>query len=470
MQSPNILVVPAYVLIVDDDSERVETLRERLRRTFREHDEVIALGSVDWLDNNDKLMQRSPVQTLLVGDWRGWDRDGIRKALTESYPDVPLYFLDEEVEGEGDIIPALALPGINPINERIRRILQESAGGGGKGGGAAAPRLDDGRPAWLFRGLAGTSAGIQSVRNDITLVAASDSTVLINGSAGTGKEIAARNIHFLSPRRLKPFVAVRCGADDPQTLEADLFGRDDGEGDPWGGRGRFELADGGTLFFDDIGAMPLSLQLRLLRVLRERTLVRSGGDARRPVNVRIIATSHQDLDTLVAAGSFRGDLRDCLGAFPIRMPELRDRIEDLPALITEVQRKLRHDGGDSTSFSAAALGALAQHSWPGNLHEFSDLVEQLCAEHPGAEIGIADLPSEFHTRINAAGGTPVRTAAPPAAHSHPGGLDLERYLADVERLLIHQALEESGGAVERAARRLNLGRELLEEKMRRYGM
>jgi len=457
------LVVPAYILVVDDDQERVKALRDRLRKAFREHDEVLALGSVDWLDKGQELMQRSPVQTVLVGDWRGWDREGIRRRLAESYPDVPLYFLDEKNGGDASL-PALALSDANPINARIRSIIQgEDSAAGGESRGA--PLLDGNRPAWLFRGLAGDSPAIQSVRNDITLVAASDSTVLITGSPGTGKEIAARNIHFQSPRRLQPFVPVRCGDQGAGALEQVLFGRDedvDGRPEP----GRFELADGGTLFLEDIGAMPLPVQLRLLRVLRERTLEGRRDGAARQVNVRLIATTHHDLHQRVAAGAFREDLHDCLAAFPIHMPDLKDRVQDLPVLVTEVQRRLHQDG--ALSFTDEALELLKRHSWPDNLRELSELVEHLHTARPGSPIGVEDLPlayraADSHTRQ-------ARVSAGPSARSHPDGVDLERYLADVERSLIRQALAEADGVVETAAGRLNLARAALEEKMRRHGI
>lgn len=474
MQSPNILVIPAYVLIVDDDSTRLNVLRDRLRGAFREHDEVLALGSVEWLDNSRELIQHNPVQVVLVGRWTGWEHSEIRQALAETYPDVPFYFIDEDESSEQDGAPATGMFDTNPINSRISRIIRGLEPNRTDAGGVPGPALENGeRPDWLFRGLSGTSSAIQSVRNDITLVAASDSTVLITGSAGTGKEIAARNIHFQSPRRLAPFVSCRCGTVAPGQLESELFGRAVDESDgAWGdGRGRFELADGGTLFLDDIGAMPFPLQFKLLRVLRERVFERVGGDTPRHVNIRIIAATHHDLDALVAANRFREDLHDSLNGFPIHVPDLKDRIEDLPVLLAEIQRKLRMNGGDGLTFSRAALDNLQGYGWPGNLRELSELVEALAARCRGREVQADDLPMEIRAGVGSSRpGGAAAASRPSTSHSHPDGLDLERYLADMERSLIRQALNESGGELAQAAERLNLGRAALVEKMRKYGI
>jgi sigma-54 specific flagellar transcriptional regulator A len=325
---------------------------------------------------------------------------------------------------------------------------------------------DPGRPDWLFRGLSGVSRAIQNVANDVTLVAASDSTVLITGADGTGKEIAARNIHFQSPRRLEPFVPVRCRAVPPARLEVELFGDTAGEGGESARPGRFEEADGGTLFLDEIAAMDMAMQLRLLRVLQERTLDLGRGAGPRHVNVRIVATTRHDLDDLVAEGAFREDLYRCLSVFPIRMPELKERIDDLPVLIDEVQRRLQQGGTARMTFTASALEALKQHAWPGNLREVSDLVEWLWKRRAGREVDIDDLPSEY--RFAAGGHDPSAVAAAP--DSHPDGVDLERYLADVERRMIQQALTDAGGEVSKAAERLKLKRDALVGKMRKFEM
>jgi sigma-54 specific flagellar transcriptional regulator A len=465
-------------LIVDDDAGRVGKLRERMQQAFREHDEVLALQSMEWLDKNPDLSEGNPLLAVVVGQWKGWEQSRIRDKLVEAYPDVPFYFIDEEAAREDPDRSETDWLQTNPIDDRIRRIVREVSGTGedpagelkrdktGKDGGGAK------QSNWLFRGLSGESPAIQSVKNDISLVAASDSTVLITGATGTGKEIVARNIHFQSPRRLKPFVPVNCGAIPPDLLESELFGHEKGAftGAVSDRKGRFELADGGTLFLDEIGDMPLPMQVKLLRVLQERTFERVGSGKPRQVNLRIIAATHRDLDKLVAEGKFREDLYYRLSVFPIYVPDLKERIEDLPLLVEEIRRKLQQTtDGAGTTLSPRALESLRHYGWPGNIRELSNLVERLSILYPDKEVDVGDLPPEYRQLVDEE--IPPAAGAPTAAESHPfhpEGMDLKRYLADVERSLIQRALEEADGVVAKAADLLNLRRTTLVEKMRKY--
>ena len=473
MQSPGILVVPACILIVDDDTERTGVLRERLAKAFREHDEVLALRSMEWLNDNYALTERNPLLAVVVGQWKGWEQSRIRDKLIESYPDVPFYFIDEAGKTGGGDNPEPELLETNPIDDRIRRIVR-SLGDNGEGRQAAPPggRKPGQKPNWLFRGLSGESPAIQSVKNDISLVAASDSTVLVTGATGTGKEIVARNIHFQSPRRLKPFVPVNCGAIPPDLLESELFGHEKGAftGAVSDRKGRFELADGGTLFLDEIGDMPVPMQVKLLRVLQERTFERVGSGKARQVNVRIIAATHRDLDKLVAEGRFREDLYFRLSVFPIHVPDLKDRIEDLPLLIEEIRRKLKQTGSAGVSLTTHAIRALEGYAWPGNIRELSNLIERMSILYPDGEVDVGDLPPQYREHVEIEQGPAGHDAGivPEPPHFHPDGLDLKRYLADTERSLIQSALDEAGGVVARAAALLKLRRTTLVEKMRKY--
>ena len=470
-QSPGILVVPACILIVDDDAGRNEVLRERLGRAFREQDEVLALRSMEWLDDNRALTNRAPLLAVVVGKWKGWEHSKIREKLIQSYPDVPFYFIDEDggrVDNRDDSEEIDWLQA-NPIDERIRSIIRnfnEPVSGEEAGG----PRDKKGKqkPSWLFRGLSGESPAIQSVKNDISLVAPSDSTVLITGATGTGKEIVARNIHFQSPRRLKPFVPVNCGAIPPDLLESELFGHEKGAftGAISDRKGRFELADGGTFFLDEIGDMPMPMQVKLLRVLQERTFERVGSGKSREVNVRIIAATHRELDKLVSRGDFREDLYFRLSVFPIHVPALKERIEDLPLLVEEIQRKL----GARVSLSHRAIEVLKLYDWPGNIRELGNLVERLSILFADREIDVKGLPEEYRRHVNLEKlpddpGAPTRPAEPELDSE---GLDLKRYLADTERKLIQKALDESDGVVAKAASLLKLRRTTLVEKIRKY--
>ncbi len=471
MQSPGILVVPACILIVDDDTERTGVLRERLAKAFREHDDVLALRSMEWLNDNYTLMERNPLLAVVVGQWKGWEQSSIRDKLIESYPDVPFYFIEEAGEtGAGDDPVLLET---NPIDDRIRRIVR-SLGDNGERRPAEPPggRKTGQKPNWLFRGLSGASPAIQSVKNDIGLVAASDSTVLVTGATGTGKEIVARNIHFQSPRRLKPFVPVNCGAIPPDLLESELFGHEKGAftGAVGDRKGRFELADGGTLFLDEIGDMPLPMQVKLLRVLQERTFERVGSGKARQVNIRIIAATHRDLDKLVADGRFREDLYFRLSVFPIHVPDLKDRIEDLPLLIEEIRRKLKQTGSAGVSLTTRAIRALEGYAWPGNIRELSNLIERMSILHPDGEVDVGDLPPQYREHIEIEEGPAGHDTGivPEPPRFHADGLDLKRYLADMERSLIQSSLDEAGGVVAKAAALLKLRRTTLVEKMRKY--
>lgn len=479
VNSPGILVVPACILIVDDDAARIDKLRQRMQKAFREHDEVLAMRSMEWLDKNSELSDGNPLLAVVVGQWKGWEQTRIRDKLVESYPDVPFYFIEQDAEEEAEEPRETDWLQTNPIDERIRRIVRD-IGGGGKAGepGKAKPDADgrkSSKPSsWLFRGLSGESPSIQSVKNDISLVAASDSTVLITGSTGTGKEIVARNIHFQSPRRLKPFVPVNCGAIPPDLLESELFGHEKGAftGAISDRKGRFELADGGTLFLDEIGDMPLPMQVKLLRVLQERTFERVGSGKARQVNVRIIAATHRNLDSLVAEGKFREDLYYRLSVFPIHVPDLKERIDDLPLLVEEIRRKLQQTGqGAGMSLTPGAVKALQRYDWPGNIRELSNLVERLSILYPENEVDVRDLPPEYRQSVG--NGAPGPESVPVSSNTRVfgnGGLDLKNHLAEVEQSLIQRALDEADGVVSKAAELLNLRRTTLVEKMRKYNL
>ncbi len=225
----------------------------------------------------------------------------------------------------------------------------------------------------------GTSAAIRHIGELIRQVAAHDSTVLVLGESGTGKEVASRAIHDLSPRRARPFVALNCGAIPAELLESELFGHEKGSftGAIAARKGRFEIAEGGTLFLDEIGDMSPSMQVKLLRVLQERVFERVGGHAPIRCNVRIIAATHRNLEEAIVRGTFREDLFHRLNVFPIEMPALRERREDLPQLIEEFIEHNVAEGRPRVQLSPAALGVLAQCPWTGNVRELSNLIERL---------------------------------------------------------------------------------------------
>ncbi len=337
----------------------------------------------------------------------------------------------------------------------------------------------------LFRSLVGNSRGIRSVRKLIEQVAVSDANVLILGESGTGKEVVARNLHYHSSRRSKPFVPINCGAIPPDLLESELFGHEKGAftGAISARQGRFELAEGGTLFLDEIGDMSLHMQVKLLRVLQERTFERVGSNKSITANVRIVAATHRDLESAIREGKFREDLFYRLNVFPIEMPPLRDRLEDIPLLVKELITRLEHDGRGSVRLTQNAMMALCQYNWPGNVRELANMVERLVIMFPMGVVDFHDLPTKFQ---DAAGdltnlprpsnltdeqetiGADVQPGSMPRLPAD--GMDLKEYLANLERHFIQQALDEANGVVAHAATRLKLRRTTLVEKMRKYGL
>lgn len=356
-------------------------------------------------------------------------------------------------------------------------------------------------------GPSGNSTAVRRVRRMIEQVAGFDTTVLITGESGTGKEVVARAIHEQSARAGKPFVAVNCGAIPHELLESELFGHEKGAftGAITARKGRFEMADGGTLFLDEIGDMPLSMQVKILRVLQERTYERVGANRSTQCDVRIVAATHRNLEEAIIKGSFREDLFYRLNVFPIEMPPLRERIEDLPLLIDDLIATLERSGHGSVRLSGDAVHVLRGYHWPGNVRELSNLIERLAVLHPGATVGVAELPQRYRNRdtepsqakvmpmvvearreastgsVSAASVVPsldadddereiVVDASHPQHELPPEGVNLKDHIEQIELTLIRQALAQSGGVVAHAAKLLNTRRTTLVEKLRKYGL
>jgi sigma-54 specific flagellar transcriptional regulator A len=315
-------------------------------------------------------------------------------------------------------------------------------------------------------------------------VAGSDATVLVTGESGTGKEVVARCLHRASERASQPFVPVNCGAIPGELLESELFGHEKGAftGALEAKKGRFELAHGGTLFLDEIGDMPLPMQVKLLRAIQEKAVERIGSARAVPCDVRIVAATHQDLESLIDQGLFREDLYYRLAVFPIALPPLRERADDVELIARELLAELRRSEGAGVGFSTAAWQALKAYGWPGNVRELKNLVQRMAIQFPDAVVGVEDLPPRLRQGALQA---PAATAAPVVAGESAGapvepvgasvmlpvnGIDLRAFLGDLERSLIEQALNDADSVVARAADRLHIRRTTLVEKMRKYGI
>ncbi len=317
--------------------------------------------------------------------------------------------------------------------------------------------------------LIGGSDDMQIVRRLVEKVAPSMATVLITGESGTGKEVVARQIHDLSGRD-GPFIAVNCGAIPEHLLESELFGHERGAftGAVSARAGRFEQAKGGTFFLDEIGDMPPVMQVKLLRVLEERVVERVGGTKSIPVDVRLVAATHRNLPERIEEGKFREDLYYRLCVFPVEISPLRDRPSDVRPLVDEFSQRLHEAHAVSIRLTDAAMQLLEAYDWPGNVRELSNLIERLAVTRPNGIVDARDLP--WPISGEEAGETAVTASetASAAVHLPSEGIDLKRYLADIERDMIVRALGESDGVVQHAAEKLGIGRTTLVEKFRRY--
>ena len=328
--------------------------------------------------------------------------------------------------------------------------------------------------------LIGASPAITFINHMIAQVADTAASVLILGESGTGKEVIARNIHAQSNRRDKPFIPINCGAIPSDLLESELFGHEKGAftGAISSRKGRFELAEGGVIFLDEIGDMPLPMQVKLLRVLQERSYERVGSSQTNKTDVRVIAATHRRLEDLIKEGKFREDLYYRLNVFPIEVPPLRERQEDIGLLISELISRIEKDHRGTVRLTRNAIAMLSLYQWPGNVRELANLIERLAILHPHNVVDVKDLPAKYvsdHAELPQISELPADPGGQPPAEISinnlpDGGLDMKKYLTDIEISLIEQALNETNNVVARAANLLHMRRTTLVEKMRKYAI
>ncbi|MFO7788030.1 MAG: sigma-54 dependent transcriptional regulator [Halospina sp.] len=467
----------ATVFLVVDDEQRRHDLRLILEFIG---EDVYAADPEQWITT----LEQTETLGAVVVDGESDAAVGHLNELAELQSGVPILQIGEHsleglsAEAESRIIARIAWPpNYTKFVDSLYRaqVYREQYARNGQ-------RTQQ-REVQLFRSLVGTSRRIQHVRQLMSQVADKEVSVLITGESGTGKEVVARNLHYHSPRRDKPFVPVNCGAIPGELLESELFGHEKGAftGAISARAGRFELAEGGTLFLDEIGDMPLSMQVKILRVLQERTYERVGGNRTISTDVRVIAATHKNLETMIEDGEFREDLYYRLNVFPLEMPALRERVEDIPLLINELISRMEKEKRGSIRLNSAAIMSLCSHDWPGNVRELANLVERLAIMHPYGVVGVQELPRKFRyvddldeSRETEDSGMPagiegINNLDAPALLP-VNGLDLKDYLSNLEKTLIEQALNETDGVVARAAEKLRIRRTTLVEKVRKYGI
>nr|HMN69749.1 sigma-54 dependent transcriptional regulator [Bdellovibrionales bacterium] len=316
-----------------------------------------------------------------------------------------------------------------------------------------------------FDNIIGQSEAIQNVLGMIERVAQSDSTVLIMGESGTGKELIAKALHYNSLRSAEPFIPINCSAIPAELLESELFGHVKGAftGAIANRSGRFEMADDGTLFLDEIGDMSPALQVKLLRVLQERSFEPVGSTKTINANVRVIAATNVDLETAVEEGEFREDLFYRLNVIPIRIPALRERPSDIPLLLHHFMQTFnRTRGRQLTGIAPDALQLLMAYSWPGNIRELENLVERLSILKGQGQIEVLDLPEKYRR---------IAVEADPSRLDIPdNGMDFNSAVDAYENALIMRALEKTGWNRNQAALLLKLNRTTLVEKIKKKGL
>jgi two-component system nitrogen regulation response regulator NtrX len=400
-------------------------------------------GDLDGLAVLERLRAKFPELPVVMMSGRAGLADAVRATKLGAFT-----FLEKPLTPEGVL---LALASALELRQarRTARTLREDLG--------------------LGRGMVGDSAPMRAVRELLARVAASDARVLITGESGTGKELAAAAIHDASARRGKPFVRVNCAAIPRDLVESEMFGHERGAftGATERRIGRFELANGGTLLLDEVGDLGAEAQAKLLRAIEAGEIERVGGGKPVRVDVRTISATNKDLARCVAEGTFREDLYFRLNVIPVTLPSLRDRLDDLPALVTHFTALYRtRSGGPPPVWTPDAIRALTRYRWPGNVRELANIVERIAILHGGEAVG------EWHVRqvLPMDDQSAARSEALAAAAAAGSEVPLAEALDEYERTLITRALTAAAGNVAEAARRLQTDRPSLYRRMKRLGI
>lgn len=313
--------------------------------------------------------------------------------------------------------------------------------------------------------LIGSTPAMRGVYGILAQVSPSRATVLLRGESGTGKELVAKIIHENSPRSGRPFIKVNCAALSETLLESELFGHEKGAftGAIQTRKGRFELADGGTIFLDEIGDLPLTVQIKLLRVLQEMAFERVGGNQTLSVDVRIIVATHRNLENEILTGAFRQDLYYRINVVPIRLPPLRERAEDIPLLMTHFLDQFNKENGKNIHLSGPLIQLLVQYDWPGNVRELQNCMERLVVLAEDDPVTLKSIPSAIATYFN-----DIRQVTPQTHRSKK--MSLVETVEEIERKALLSALVASGWVQSIAARQVGMTVRQVAYKIKKYGL
>jgi DNA-binding NtrC family response regulator len=434
-------------------------------------------------------MGRGINMVITVLKMPGLDGMGLLRRLSVDYPDVPVVMITAHGSVE-NAVEAVKLGAFDYLEkpfdqEQIHQIVAKAMRTHMLSRRDARP--EDPTSHGRFR-LVGDSPAIRQIYAVVEKVADTPSTVLITGESGTGKELVARALHDNSSRRAGPFIKINCAAIPKTLMESELFGYEKGAftGAVGSKPGRFELAHGGTLFLDEIGEIPVEMQVKLLRVLQESEFERVGGIKTIKVDVRLLTATNRDLAAEIASGGFRDDLFYRLNVVPIHLPALRERRQDIPMLVDHfIARFNERLKKQITGADPEAVERLVAHNWPGNIRELENVIERTILFCEGPRIQLEDLPREFGggtvsssqpdlvaaAAAVPAPASPVPSAAPPVGEEVGSLKEAVRVETErVERDLIQRALDETGGNVTQAARKLQISRKSLQTKMKELGL
>jgi two-component system, NtrC family, response regulator AtoC len=447
------------ILVVDDEATVRSLLSKLLTRSG--HDVTEAQDGLEAI----QILAGRPID-FIITDLNMPRADGLQvlRHTREQYPKIPVLILTGE-DSIRDCVEAMRAGAFNFLTKPFHpgdldEIVRQAARARGAQTGSA-PIVDAGEPQVA---LIGVSAALRAVIDTVERMARTSSTVLITGESGTGKEVVARLLHGTSGRASGPLVAINCGAIPEALMESEMFGHAKGSftGATEARPGIFVQANGGTLFLDEIAELPLSLQVKLLRVLQERRVTAVGDGRERAVDVRIIAATNRDLEAMVRDGTFRADLYYRLDVLPIRLPALRERREDIPLLVEHFLQSMNRRFDRSVVLDDVALTLMQAYAWPGNVREMENLLERLVVLNRSGRIAVTDLPPRLTSDP-----VPSASVASALVDLPMRGIDLQATVAEFEDSLIQRALRLTDGNKTRAAELLGLSRTTLLDKIKR---